>query len=210
MDYESSPAPFARHRALFLVSPITVDMTGQYTCKVSTLQNEVQATKSMVVYGQYSIKNPIPFTNSTCPCQVNLNYKLNIRNECTFVIRMACCVYSNNKPPPQQCNIMAISDLFSILSCHIIRSVLVIWRSTNQQHCMGEGEKVGEPKKMKKAHSSLFAYMGHTSLHAIQYKKVLFRTVPDKDIDESLISLFFPFYCTVAQRLFCLFDKLDP
>jgi hypothetical protein len=50
LDFEISPAPFSRHRALYLYSP-TTDMTGDYACKVSTLQNEVSMTKRMVVYG---------------------------------------------------------------------------------------------------------------------------------------------------------------
>jgi hypothetical protein len=33
--------PYTRHRALFLYSP-TVEMSGAYTCKVSTLNNEVK------------------------------------------------------------------------------------------------------------------------------------------------------------------------
>ncbi len=52
LDFVSSPAPMARHRALLLVPPITVGMTGEYACKVSTLQNEVSASARMVVYGE--------------------------------------------------------------------------------------------------------------------------------------------------------------
>ena len=50
LDYEISPDPYGRHRALYLYSP-TTDMSGDYTCKISTLQNEVSLTKKMVVYG---------------------------------------------------------------------------------------------------------------------------------------------------------------
>ncbi|TRY71882.1 hypothetical protein TCAL_08439 [Tigriopus californicus] len=49
LDYDVSPNPFQRHRALYLYSP-TTEMTGDYTCKVSTLQNEVTLSKKMVVY----------------------------------------------------------------------------------------------------------------------------------------------------------------
>lgn len=51
LDYDVSPNPFQRHRALYLYSP-TTEMTGDYTCKVSTLQNEVTLSKKMVVYGK--------------------------------------------------------------------------------------------------------------------------------------------------------------
>ncbi len=51
-DFSASPIPLSRHRALFLHAPVTLDMAGDYTCKVSTLQNEVQATARLVVYGE--------------------------------------------------------------------------------------------------------------------------------------------------------------
>merc|ERR1719510_2415815 len=49
LDYERDTNPYHRHRALYLHSP-TMEMTGDYTCKVSTLQNEVTGTKRMTVY----------------------------------------------------------------------------------------------------------------------------------------------------------------
>ena len=52
LDYERSPDPYDRHRALYLYLP-TTEMTGDYTCKVSTLQNDVTATKRMTVFGEY-------------------------------------------------------------------------------------------------------------------------------------------------------------
>ena len=52
LDYEHSPDPYDRHRALYLYLP-TTEMTGDYTCKVSTLQNDVTATKRMTVFGEY-------------------------------------------------------------------------------------------------------------------------------------------------------------
>ena len=51
LDYEHSPDPYDRHRALYLYLP-TTEMTGDYTCKVSTLQNDVTGTKRMTVYGK--------------------------------------------------------------------------------------------------------------------------------------------------------------
>ena len=52
LDYEHSPDPYDRHRALYLYLP-TTEMTGDYTCKVSTLQNDVTGTKRMTVFGMY-------------------------------------------------------------------------------------------------------------------------------------------------------------
>lgn len=49
LDYEHSPDPYDRHRALFMHWP-TTEMTGDYTCKVSTLQNDVTGTKRMTVF----------------------------------------------------------------------------------------------------------------------------------------------------------------
>ena len=51
LDYDVSPDPYYRHRALYLYWP-TVEMTGDYTCKISTIQNEVSQTKKMTVYGK--------------------------------------------------------------------------------------------------------------------------------------------------------------
>ena len=51
LDYDVSPDPSERHRALYLYWP-TTQMTGDYTCKISTLQNEVSQTKKMTVYGK--------------------------------------------------------------------------------------------------------------------------------------------------------------
>lgn len=49
LDYEHSPDPYDRHRALYMYWP-TTEMTGDYTCKVSTLQNDVTGTKRMTVF----------------------------------------------------------------------------------------------------------------------------------------------------------------
>lgn len=51
LDYDVSPDPSERHRALYLYWP-TIEMTGDYTCKISTLQNEVSQTKKMTIYGK--------------------------------------------------------------------------------------------------------------------------------------------------------------
>ena len=49
LDYEVSADPWKRHRALYLPRP-GPEMSGLYTCKVSTLENEVQSSSSMIVY----------------------------------------------------------------------------------------------------------------------------------------------------------------
>ena len=49
LDFEISSDPYTRHRALYIYNP-TVEMSGEYTCKVSTLENEVSVTSNMVVY----------------------------------------------------------------------------------------------------------------------------------------------------------------
>ena len=49
LDFEISSDPYTRHRALYILNP-TVDMSGEYTCKVSTVENEVSLTSRMVVY----------------------------------------------------------------------------------------------------------------------------------------------------------------
>ena len=51
LDFEISAAPYDRHRALYIERP-TTDMSGEYACKVATLQNEAAAAKKMVVYGE--------------------------------------------------------------------------------------------------------------------------------------------------------------
>ena len=49
LDFEISSDPYTRHRALYIYHP-TVEMSGEYTCKVSTLENEVSLPSRMVVY----------------------------------------------------------------------------------------------------------------------------------------------------------------
>ena len=56
LDFEISNGQYQRHRALYLHHP-TTDMTGDYMCQVSTLQNEVSAVKKMVVYGEKEERN---------------------------------------------------------------------------------------------------------------------------------------------------------
>ena len=51
LDYDVSPDPSERHRALYLYWP-TIEMTGDYTCKISTIQNDASQTKKMTVYGK--------------------------------------------------------------------------------------------------------------------------------------------------------------
>ena len=48
-DFQMGSNPYSKHRALSIKSP-TISMSGHYTCKVSTVQNEVSLTSTMVVY----------------------------------------------------------------------------------------------------------------------------------------------------------------
>lgn len=52
LDHDMSPNPWERHRGLYLHWP-TIEMSGDYTCKVSTMENEVTKSKKMTVYGKY-------------------------------------------------------------------------------------------------------------------------------------------------------------
>jgi len=49
LDYDVSPDPWERHRGLYLYAP-SIEMSGDYTCKISTMENEVSKTKRMTVY----------------------------------------------------------------------------------------------------------------------------------------------------------------
>jgi len=49
LDHEVTADPYSRHRALYIREP-GVEMSGEYTCKVSTLENEVTRSSTMVVY----------------------------------------------------------------------------------------------------------------------------------------------------------------
>ena len=51
LDYDVSPDEYERHRALYLYWP-TIEMSGDYTCKISTLHNEVSETKRMTIFGK--------------------------------------------------------------------------------------------------------------------------------------------------------------
>jgi len=51
LDFAISNDPLRRHRALRILRP-TVDMTGEYVCKVSTMRNEASAAANMIVYGE--------------------------------------------------------------------------------------------------------------------------------------------------------------
>lgn len=56
LDFEVTRDPYTRHRALFLIRP-TIDMSGVYTCKVSTLDNEVSQSSRMIVYSPPSLRD---------------------------------------------------------------------------------------------------------------------------------------------------------
>ncbi|XP_023347739.1 uncharacterized protein LOC111716499 [Eurytemora carolleeae] len=81
LDFEISKDPYTKHRALFLYNP-TVDMSGEYTCKVSTLENEVSLSSMMVVYSP--------------PTQVNL-----IHRHTSFHSVNISCLVDHAFPRPQ-------------------------------------------------------------------------------------------------------------
>ena len=62
LDYEISADPWKRHRALYLLRP-GVEMSGLYTCKVSTLENEVQSSRTMIVYTPPRLDIKVLFLN---------------------------------------------------------------------------------------------------------------------------------------------------
>ena len=49
LNFSISGDPHTQHRALAILAP-TIQMSGDYTCKVATVKNEVSLTASMVVY----------------------------------------------------------------------------------------------------------------------------------------------------------------
>ena len=71
LNFCMSRDPHTQHRALAIIAP-TIQMSGDYTCKVATLVNEVSLTSSMVVYqpphtikiNQYQVSNQV--INITC------------------------------------------------------------------------------------------------------------------------------------------------
>ena len=50
LEYRASDDPYRRHRALQIVEP-SVELSGQYRCKVASFENEDQASSSLVIYG---------------------------------------------------------------------------------------------------------------------------------------------------------------
>lgn len=51
VDYRASEDPIKRHRALVINRP-TVELSGRYRCKVATVEDEVSAIRTMIVYGE--------------------------------------------------------------------------------------------------------------------------------------------------------------
>lgn len=50
LDYKVSSDKNKMYRAM-KIKGVTPDLTGTYTCKVSTFENEDKATKKMIIYG---------------------------------------------------------------------------------------------------------------------------------------------------------------
>lgn len=51
LTYKASDDPYTEYRAMKLNKP-TIDLTGHYTCVISTFEDEQMANASMVVYGE--------------------------------------------------------------------------------------------------------------------------------------------------------------
>ena len=49
LDYRASNDLYKRHRAMQILRP-TADLSGQYRCKVATVEEEVVAARNMIVY----------------------------------------------------------------------------------------------------------------------------------------------------------------
>lgn len=55
LEYVASVDANSRHRALHIIKP-GPDLSGDYTCSVSTMQSEDIRTKSMLVFGESKSK----------------------------------------------------------------------------------------------------------------------------------------------------------
>lgn len=58
--YRASNDPYKMHRAMRIVKPNT-DISGEYTCVVSTFMEEDQRTKQMIVFGKWNIHSVLVF-----------------------------------------------------------------------------------------------------------------------------------------------------
>ena len=102
LDYAVSDTRdrFKRHRALLLRRP-TLDLSGSYTCKVSTFTDEEIRRKSMTIYGEEKEREgnrvitrdrypkPPPCFSQTIP----------LRWRCHSLLRRACRCFFNYSVP---------------------------------------------------------------------------------------------------------------
>ena len=58
LRHRASDDPLKWHRALEIVRP-SVELSGDYRCKVATVEDEAHATRSMIVYGRSTMANPV-------------------------------------------------------------------------------------------------------------------------------------------------------
>lgn len=63
LTYKASDDPFTEYRAMKLNKP-GIDLTGDYTCVISTFEDEKAANASMVIYCEYFFK----FCAYVCVC----------------------------------------------------------------------------------------------------------------------------------------------
>lgn len=59
LTYRASSDPYKMHRAMRIVKPNT-DISGEYTCVVSTFMEEDQKTKQMIVFGESFVLRSAP------------------------------------------------------------------------------------------------------------------------------------------------------
>lgn len=58
LEYVASLDASSRHRALYIFN-VDTDLSGNYTCTVSTVESEDQMTKTMFVLGKFTFVIPI-------------------------------------------------------------------------------------------------------------------------------------------------------
>lgn len=54
LGHVASPDPLKKHRAISVSNP-TIELTGDYICKVMTNQEVVTASAKMIVYGEWAV-----------------------------------------------------------------------------------------------------------------------------------------------------------
>lgn len=69
LTYKASDDPYTEYRAMKLNKP-GIDLTGEYTCVISTFEDERTANASMIVYCKYTL---ITLFLNTCIIPISIN-----------------------------------------------------------------------------------------------------------------------------------------